>query len=159
LSNYLSVIPNAFITGFDINEHELRQAKRVFEQPGKIEFINEVPLGRKFDQVIFAASIQYFISLTQTINEYFDLLNPGGEIHILDTHFYSEKELVPARERSAEYFNQQGFPGFSSHYFHHRLEDLARYDFQILYQPSIINRFLKNYKNPFYWICIRNKTG
>ncbi len=110
---------------------------------------------KKIDSIIFAASIQYFESFEEIIQKALRLLKPNGEIHILDSHFYSMSELGAAIERSKLYFEGAGFPEMSQHYFHHTLDSVANFNYRFLYNPnSLLNRFLKN-KKPFYWIQIQ----
>jgi SAM-dependent methyltransferase len=163
LSAKLSAVPTSHVTGIDIGTEELNQAKRVFDHIEMLEFFNcsvhdEIVNNRQFDVIVFAASIQYFSSLEKIIADAVKLLKPGGEIHIIDSHFYNEKEVEDARLRSHNYYNVIGFPGLSNNYFHHSLEELKSFNHVILYNPgSIINRLRRN-RNPFYWICIRNNA-
>src|SRR5438045_3657839 len=98
LCHHLSKIPGSDVAGIDINKVELDQAKRVFDSIENLEFfygeiIDENTRNGKFDVIIFAASIQYFPSLDEILPLALELLNPGGEIHILDSHFYKSSEL------------------------------------------------------------------
>jgi len=163
LSAKLSAIPLSRLTGIDINGEELSQAKRVFSQFGNVEFFNcsledEILSGRKFDIIVFAASVQYFSSLEKVLNESLMRLKPGGEIHIIDSHLYKQSETSTARLRSNDYYKTIGFPEMSNQYFHHSLESLKLFNHDMLYDPnSIINKLKKN-KNPFYWVSIRNNA-
>ena len=163
LSAKLSVIPWTQVIGIDINDEELNQAKRVFGQIENLEFFNcslqdEMISDRKFDVIVFAASVQYFSSLEKALNESLKRLKPGGEIHIIDSHFYEQNEIDTARMRSNDYYKAIGFPEMSDQYFHHSLEGLKLFNHDILYDPhSVINK-LKRIKNPFYWICIRSNA-
>jgi ubiquinone/menaquinone biosynthesis C-methylase UbiE len=157
LSNQLSKIPGATVTGLDINEWELNQAKRVFPQirflRGEIETL---PGLDHYDCIVFAASLQYFPSIQEIVETCFLHLKQDGEIHILDTFFYSEKEVALARSSSAAYFNRQGFSQLSNYYFHHTTADLEKFTYKVMYDPSrLYNRLFWN--NPFPWICIKNK--
>ena len=160
LSAKLSVIPFSKVTGIDINEEEMKQAKRVFSKIKNLQFHNcswqnEMISDRKFDIIIFAASVQYFPSLERILNDVLTLLRPGGEVHILDSHFYRQKDINAARQRSRDYFKSIGFPEMADHYFHHSINKIELYDHKVLYDPnSLLNRFRKN-KNPFYWFCIK----
>ncbi|MFI5187887.1 MAG: class I SAM-dependent methyltransferase [Chitinophagales bacterium] len=159
LCSQLSKIPGSNVAGIDVNKTELDQAKRVFDPIENLEFFNceivdESIADEKFDAILFAASIQYFPSITETLTMALQLLNPDGEIHILDTFFYKSSELEMARKRSAEYYESIGFPDMSNHYFHHCIDELKPYHYKLFHNPDlIINRLMKN-KNPFHWICI-----
>jgi ubiquinone/menaquinone biosynthesis C-methylase UbiE len=159
LCHHLSKIPGGEVAGIDINKTELEQAKRVFDSMEDLEFfygeiIDEGIRNEKFDAIIFAASIQYFPSLDQILPLALELLNPEGEIHILDSHFYKPSELEMARKRTFDYYQSIQFPEMSKHYFHHCLDELKPYNYKMVYNPDlIINRLIKN-KNPFHWICV-----
>lgn len=163
LSAKLSGISFTQVTGIDINTEELDQAKRVFSHVRNLEFLNggiqnEVLNGRQFNVIVFAASIQYFSSLTDILHCALKRLKPNGEIHILDSHFYSSGGLKAARRRSIEYFNSIGFPEMIEHYFHRSLDELRQFNVKFLHDPhSIFNRFRKN-NNPFYWIRITDNA-
>jgi ubiquinone/menaquinone biosynthesis C-methylase UbiE len=160
LSHRLSSIGRSNIIGTDINFAEIQQAAKVFHNIPNLHFIysdpeSEVFEERQFDIIVFAAAVQYFSPLTGIIKRSLRLLKPGGEIHIIDSHFYSLAELSAAKKRSLLYFEAAGFPEMMNWYFHHSLEDLEQFNYSILYDPKgIFNRFLRN-KNPFPWICIK----
>jgi ubiquinone/menaquinone biosynthesis C-methylase UbiE len=157
LSHRLALLPGSYVTGTDINSTELDQAKRVFTETN-LEFINgDIRHGiikERFDAVVFAASLQYFSSLREIVNAALKQLVPGGEVHILDTHFYRYYQLEQAEQRTKRYFIEQGFPSMKDYYFHHSLEALDAYSFEILYDPNTLsNRIFK--RSPFHWIRIR----
>jgi ubiquinone/menaquinone biosynthesis C-methylase UbiE len=160
LSAKLSLISSSRVTGIDINTEELNQANRVFRHIKNLIFFerslqDEVISNLRFDIIIFAASIQYFSLLQNILNEAISCLKPGGEVHIIDSHFYNQKDVNDARQRSKEYYNAIGFPEMARQYFHHSFEELRLFRHKMLYKPgSIINRFKKN-KSPFHWICIK----
>jgi len=159
LCHHLSRIPGSNVAGIDINKTELDQAKRVFGHLENVEFLyggidDEKIRNERFDAIIFAASIQYFPSLGDIIPAALQLLLQGGEIHILDTHFYKFSELETARRRSMDYYHSLQFAEMSEYYFHHCIDELEPYIHKIVYNPDLfLNRFTKN-KNPFPWICI-----
>jgi ubiquinone/menaquinone biosynthesis C-methylase UbiE len=161
LTHQLAEIPGSRVTGIDINFRELQQAVRIFNHIPNLQFIhggiNAIETEEaKYDFIVFAASIQYFSSLKEIISLAMRKLKPNGEIHIIDTNFYKPGEIMAAKERSTQYFNDLGFPEMTNHYFHHSTEDLNFFRFEILYQPSFFNR-LSNNKNPFPWLCIKKQ--
>lgn len=166
LSNQLARIQGTTVTGTDINATELEQAKRVFgHQPNLVFTEGDIRQGllkkARYDIIIFAASIQYFPWLSEIIHSAFELTAPGGEIHIIDSPFYTAAARKKAAERSAGYFQQMGFPEMSQYYFHHVLEDLEQFKYKILYNPAAWHKqflpaFIAGEKNPFPWICITN---
>lgn len=162
LSHSLSFIKNATVTGQDINFTELQQAARVFNGQRKLRFVygdvfSGVLKDRKFDVIVFAASIHYFQSLNRILAFAMDHLNAGGEIHILDTHFYKAPEIKPAAERTRAYYRDLGFPEMGNHYFHHSITDLSLFRHRVLYDPrSWMNRLLGK-KDPFPWVAIKKR--
>jgi len=162
LSNRLSEIKQADITGLDINVTELYQARNVFGHKTNLHFLQgDIRDGmldkEKFDVVIFAASIQYFSSVPAIICKIGQLLNLDGEIHIMDSMFYSELNVHNAKSRSDRYFNELGFPEMSDHYFHHVFSELQKFNCKILSRPATGLKKMFAGKTPFYWVVI--KTG
>jgi SAM-dependent methyltransferase len=159
LSNRLSGLRTAQVTGLDINLPELEQASRVFAHKQNLRFVHGdlwsgIPQGERFDVIVFAASLQYFRSLPAVIDQAIELLSNKGEIHIIDTHFYPEKALELARQRSAAYFLSMGFAEMKRFYFHHSFSELEAYHYRILFDPrNIFNRVF--HKNQFHWIRVK----
>jgi ubiquinone/menaquinone biosynthesis C-methylase UbiE len=161
LTARLSGIANGEAIGIDINKVELKQARNVFGKIPNLRFIygdirSDVLSDKKFDLVVFAASIQYFESLKEIMNAALPLLTLQGEIHILDSFFYKENEIASAKQRTQKYFSEMGFPEMSQFYFHHSLDELQSFSYSVLYNPhSLMNKLLLE-KNPFYWVCVKN---
>ena len=160
LTNYLSGINNVRVTGTDINITELGQARRLFGEKENLNFVyGDIRSGifepSSFDIVFFAASIQYFESFHSIMDAALQLLKPGGEIHLLDSIFYTPPEVEKARYRSRIYFELKGHESMQRFYFHHSLKDLQPFRYEILYHPGqVINR-LYSRNNPFFWIRIK----
>ena len=158
LCGLLADLKNSVVIGNDINNLELNQAKRVFcGKPGlKFESGDWTNMDslRKFDIIVFAASIQYFPSFDNTIINAFSFLKPGGEIHILDSPFYDPGELEKARQRSHIYYESLGKCEMKAYYFHHVLDSLNGFKYKILFNPdNFISKIIFT-KDPFPWICI-----
>lgn len=161
LAAQLASVTQGTVTGMDVNGAELKKAKKVFQRRAGLHFVHGnicsgILSDQKFDLIVFAASIQYFKSLKEIVDVAFQHLTLQGEIHILDSPFYSTEEVFQARERTRKYFSSLGFPQMSKYYFHHCLSDLKSYNYKILYNPHSWMRKLMLRKNPFYWIMIRN---
>lgn len=162
LCHMLSTIKDVQITGSDINTTELSQAKRVFGSCANIRFVQEVPgvphvESGPFDIIVFAASIQYFAGFEETINRSLQLLHAGGEIHIMDTHFYTRSETAAAKDRSHHHYQAEGHAALASFYFHHTIDDLKRFQHTWLYNPAGIRHALFGRGTSFPWIRIVNK--
>lgn len=164
LAHLLAGIPGSMVTATDINTTELQQAKRVFGKKNNLVFTEGDIRNNNWnkagqDIVVFAASIQYFPWLGEIIHSAFELLAPGGEIHILDSPFYDDNGKAKAEQRSAEYFRQAGFPEMAQHYYHHTHTELEPFDYTYLYDPQswkqrLLPARITGPKNPFPWICI-----
>jgi len=161
LSAQLAAATRGEVTGIDINRIELKQAKKVFASRRNLNFVaadirNGIPGDKKYDLIVFAASIQYFDSFKEIINTALQYLTLQGEIHIIDSHFYLPEKIFPARQRTKKYFSEIGFPEMSDYYFHHSLRELQSFNHKVLYNPhSLINK-ISFKKNPFHWIVIKN---
>ena len=153
---------DADVTGIDINTVELEQAKRVFYRLPGLSFLktsleSDALKDKKFDLIIFAASIQYFSSLKQIINIAVEHLTLQGEVHIMDSPFYQQQELAAARQRTREYYSALGFAQMAEHYHHHTIAELETFQYKILHHPLAWKNKLSIKKNPFYWISIKNR--
>jgi len=90
-----------------------------------------------------------------------ELLKQDGEIHIIDTPFYSEEPAKDAKQRSVDYYKNLGYPEMAAHYYQHRWAQLGEFDYKIKYDPESYivkfrRRFLKRIVSPFPWIIIRH---
>lgn len=157
LAAMLAGIPGATVTGLDVNSTEIAQANRVFKE-NNLQFItdnfNEYQPGtERFDILVFAAALQYFPSAAEVLTRALDVLNPGGEIHIIDTPFYTRADALLAAQRCRDYYTDMGIPEMAGHYFHHSINEMHAFKYRIFYNPrALLNRLLK--KGPFCWIVI-----
>lgn len=162
LAHYIHSSLNVDCFGVDVNEAELRQAVRVFGNHQGLAFIYADIFSEIFDKpvadsIILASVIQYFSDAESLLTRLVNILAPGGQLHLIDSPFYTEKTIQSARERSKKYFNSLGQAEMQFHYFHHQWNVLDKFDFTINYNPStFLNRlFRKAYNDsPFPWIVI-----
>jgi ubiquinone/menaquinone biosynthesis C-methylase UbiE len=158
LSARLAGLKNSTVTGLDINELELNQAKRVFGSRRNIYFesaeIKDFRLNKPFDAIIFAAAIQYFPLISQTMGEAIKRLKQGGEIHILDSHFYHKVEISHAGQRSLRHYQSIGCGEMADFYFHHSFESIGAFHHKLLFNPLHFKNKLFRRRDPFPWICI-----
>ncbi len=158
LSNLIASNTPHTVIAADINSFELEQGKRLFQRKN-LKFIfadgsDIIPGEQSFDYIVFAASIQYFPSLSTILKISLDRLNPYGEIHIIDTRFYKTAEIAEARERTRLYYLSIGCPRMTSNYFHHSWGELKPFRPKLLFNPfSIINR-LTGSPHEFPWVRI-----
>lgn len=142
------------ITGVDVGAEELEQAARCFSSE-TVHFAccsdwSLLPQN-EFDLIYFAGSFHYFQPDTIFWEQLYSLLKPGGEIHIIETKFYTPEELEEAKVRSRNYFENLGV---NIDYYHHLTWELLPDPHDVLYKPDLRNKIFKN-RSPFPWIRIR----
>jgi ubiquinone/menaquinone biosynthesis C-methylase UbiE len=171
LTHYLAEhLPETAFAGLDINKTELKQASRTFRSTKNTTWIyadvmkDILPEGA-FDIVIFAASIQYFPDLDAILERASAILKPGGEIHILDSHFYGDNEMDAARQRTLSYYSGLGYAGMAANYFHHATGILESAKFTVekmnktrTWPDSGILRKIMGY-DEFEWYRIKKKDN
>lgn len=163
LSNMLSTSGH-YVIGMDQNSYELKQAASVFSSNPKLLFFNgdifSAPFSNfQFDVIVLASVTQYFQDINILLSTLLNYLKPQGEIHLIDSPFYSEDDLEKATLRSQEYYSSIGFPEMSEHYFHHRESDLQVFQPKRLYSPQPfflhLKRLMGKIDSPFPWFVIR----
>ncbi|HLA56171.1 MAG TPA: class I SAM-dependent methyltransferase [Flavobacterium sp.] len=156
-SHLMSNVAATAIIGIDINMPELELADETFKKPN-LDFAyadlfeNTALHSEKFDIVVFNSCLQYFENVPKLLAIVNDLLSDDGEIHIIDTPIYNNKNIDKVKQRTKAYYENLGFPDMAKHYFHHQFADFGK--FRIMYIRS--TSFLKYLKkdSPFPWILI-----
>lgn len=146
----------------DVNLNELEQAARVFNNENTSYIYANILATTLptsvFDIVIINSALQYFPNVSTLIKELFFISKPYGEIHIIDTPFYSQQDLMQAKNRTLKYYQSLGFPEMAKNYFHHRIDELKYLRHSYLYNPKTIRNKLSNLffekDSPFPWIVI-----
>lgn len=166
LTHQLARATKAQVLGLDVNKVELLQASRLFDNAqcrfayGDI-FQTTFPKP-SFDAIVLDSCVQYFPNLPQLLDRLLDLLRTNGELHILDSPFYDQKELANARDRTTTYYQKRGSGEMAQHYFHHSWSALNPYTHQVIYQPHALlarlRRKLLGEGSPFPWIILRPKS-
>lgn len=166
LSNRLAQISGCNVYAVDLNRKELEQGARVFSQTLSLKFIygnifENIFRPASFDLILLASSVQYFPDLNSLLKRLLELLKQDGEIHIIDTPFYTEELAGEAKRRSVDYYENLGYPEMAGHYYQHRWTELGEFDYKLKYDPKSYivkfrRRFLKRIVSPFPWIIIRH---
>ncbi len=159
LSHLLAQLPGSTLLGIDPGESEISQAQRVFVSQPNLSFktMNFEPnffLKQQFDIILFAASIQYFKSLSTTLNFALTLLRSEGEIHLIDSPFYKESDLIKSEQNSENHFKQLGYADMKYYYFRHSALELKAFRHKLFYRPNPLLLKLGLQTLPFPWICI-----
>ena len=146
----------------DINLTELEQAARIFSNDN-IKFIyadiftTSLP-SNTFDILIINSALQYFQNVPALIKELFFISKTYGEIHIIDTPFYNENEIMRAKNRTLKHYSSIGYTAMAARYYHHSTDVLKNFRFSYLYNPnSLINKlskFIFEPDSPFPWILV-----
>ena len=151
LSNHLTVV------GLDVNPPELEQAHTVFKAENLQYVYADIFEGQEhfkqqYDLITLNACVQYFEDFKALFSVLKSFIKPKGEIHILDSFFYPENEIVNAKKRTFQYYESLGFPEMASNYFHHSLNSIA--DFDVLYRPKngIFQKLFRKKDTPFMWL-------
>ena len=109
------------IVGLDINIQELKQASHVFQKEnlyfayGNIFKIEET-FKEQFDIIVLNGTTQYFPDFKLLLTTLLTFLKSEGEIHIIDSPFYTASEIKNAKERTINYYTNLGFPKMSENY-------------------------------------------
>lgn len=161
--------PDRLVYGLDVNQQELEQGARVFRHNPRMIFLFADVLGEalstaRVDLVLLAGAVQYFADVALLVPRLLHLLQPGGELHIVDSPFYSRGEAGRARGRSEAYYRGLGCPEMAGHYHHHRFDQLQSFSPELLHDPrSLRSRFRRRVcgsgESPFPWIRIRGGPG
>lgn len=160
-SHLMSQIPNTTVVGLDINAIELEQAATVFDAPNLTfvygDIFEIITFQNQFHIITLNACVQYFPNFDTLIHRLKTFLLPHGEIHIIDSPFYTIENLADAQKRSIAYYTNLGFPEMANYYYHHSIEAISEFD--ILYQPpkNKISKWLSVDYSPFMWLKYSKK--
>ncbi|MFO7258614.1 MAG: class I SAM-dependent methyltransferase [Bacteroidota bacterium] len=162
LTNFLARQLQVECCGIDINEVELKQAVRLFSSNSRVTYVYGDIESEAFDAcvvdvIVCASVIQYFANFRSLIDRLKQLLNPGGEIHIVDSPIYNGSDTEAAKARSEDHFRNSGHPRMASYYHHHTWMSLDDYRYTVLYNPRSLWGRMKRWMgfSPFPWIVIR----
>lgn len=152
--------PNNTVVGLDVNLIELTQAINSFPSDKLkwyyLDILNEKLPEEDFDIIVFCASFQYFDNPVALLNVCKTLLKPGGEIHIVDSPFYSKTDKEKAQQRSSAYFKIMDEEPMSNYYHHNTYECLKEFDYSFKYKPNaFLSKLLPIKDSPFPWILIK----
>jgi SAM-dependent methyltransferase len=129
-------------TGADLNLHELMQAENVFGCSETLRWVyadifNAAFPSEKYDVILLAASCQYFPDLGKLVDRLSELLSLCGQVHLLDSMFYSGIESRNAKDRTMQYYSRLGHPQMSAGYFHHSRKTIRALGFKKLFPPAL----------------------
>ena len=171
MSNQLAKNPKWNVTATDLNLEELEQGARLFgrdnltfayadvvSQKGVFSDDFQKIFGEPFDIILLAASVQYFRDLEALVISLRKRLKTGGEIHFIDSHFYSSQwTRNEATWRSHDYFLKMGVPKMLTYYHHHHWPEMKKLGGENLHN-NFTSKLLQKigWLAPFPWIRMRN---
>lgn len=148
--------------GIDVVPSELEKAARLFNREN-VHFIygdistSSLPTDT-FNLIILNSSLSYFKELDKLLKEFFLISKTYGEVHIIDTPFYNNNNLMINKNNSLKYFTSIGLPEMASYYFHHSMDELRYFRYELLFNPNTFKHKLTDYffgqDSPFYWILV-----
>lgn len=157
--SHLMCLQGHRVTGLDVNFTELQQAAEAFPAANLnwccLDLLDEPVPGAPYNLITFCASFHYFRDSRALLERCQSLLAAGGEIHIIDSPFYSDANRSEARARSLDYFSQHGVPDLIQHYYHNTYADLSAFRYRFGYKPGgWLNRLLRRHDSPFPWLIL-----
>ena len=164
MTNKLSGINQSAVVGVETNALEAEQARRVFAGNRRLTFFsgdifqNELLKEKLFDVIILAASIQYFKDVESSLKYLLRLLNEDGEIHILDSHFYTERAQRKAKVVTENYYREIGFEEMEKHYHHHLWSTLEGLNYEVKnrsFKDKVLLKMSSVRASYFPWIIIK----
>lgn len=163
-TNKIAAINSALtVIGLDKNKTELMLAANTFSKNNLQWIYADIYANlfkrESFDIILLNASVQYFADISALINILLGYLKNKGEIHIRDTAFYSEADVVKAKKSTEAYYQKNNAQEMIPYYFHHTWNDIKQYNYTILYKPSLMNKLkskiLLRPFIPFPWVVIK----
>jgi SAM-dependent methyltransferase len=149
-----------FTIGLDVGKEELEQASRCFNRENlHFTCCTDLTLFPKnnFDLICFNASIQYFDLSQKFWNTLNELLTEFGEIHILDSPIYYQRDQEEAKKRSEKYFESLGEKAANSYYNHLIWNNLPS-GYSILYRPKKWTLKVFRNRSPFAWLMVQKRS-
>lgn len=144
------------VTGIDINLVELEQAEKVFGTNERLQWVyadilKDGVTNHPFDLIVLGASCQYFHDITVLTDTLRNLLAPGGQIHLLDSFFYSKDNFDAAVLRTKDYYLNIGYPQMAEYYYHHLSSDLKQLGYKKLYPTLFAGK-----GKPEWWVYFKS---
>lgn len=148
--------------GIDLVSSELEQAARLFNRDNVHFLYGDITVSSlptdTFNIVILNSSVQYFKELYKLLKELLIISKSYGEVHIVDTPFYNQNDLMLVKNKSLKHFTSIGLPEMASKHFHHTTEELKYFRYKFLYNPYTFKNKLLNYffeqDSPYPWVLI-----
>jgi ubiquinone/menaquinone biosynthesis C-methylase UbiE len=146
------------VMGLDVNLVELQQAVDAFGADHinwlYADVLNDPMPESKFELITFCCSFQYFEHTQELLKHCKTFLKPGGEIHIIDSPFYSQSEQAAAKARSVDYFKRMGAEEMQQYYHHHSMDLFKEFELKFMYRPNRFRTLIFK-DSPFPWLMLK----
>ena len=169
LAAAIATLPGTTVVGVDSNTVELAQAERVFGDRPNLSFRSAnletmAAPAQPIDVLVLASVIQYLADLPAFLARARSWLADDGEIHILDSPLYRERDVAAARDRSRTHYASIGVPEMADAYRHHTWTELEPFHPTVLHRPEpsagrLLRRLAGRIETPFPWLVIRQETA
>lgn len=160
LAAKMAEIEGSQVVGVDINMLELEQAAKNFSHKNLDFFFGDIYEDifpkKEFDHIILFDVIPYFPKLDRLINRCREYLKDDGEIHILESPFFLEKDIPKALEEMKTYYAELRAEEMLTYHHFHEKQILNNYDYSILYKPSWLKSVFNKDLSLHPWIRITN---
>ncbi len=168
MANWMTTRLPSETWAFDINRQELETGSRLFHNNHNLKFfygnIFKDPLPEDyFHFILMSGTTQYFYNLTPLFQRLMSLLKKGGEIHIIESPWYSKHAQHQAKKTSQIYYQQLGLPQMVSFYFYHTYRGIIL-PFHRLYHPQsfynkIISFFQRRSSSAYPWLRLTKSNS
>ncbi len=160
LGGRIAQMPQFEVVGVDIHGGLLERGAKVFAEED-IRFVcgdifEDIAELNSFDVIVVCDALMYFPKLEKLINRCRQYLKPGGELHLIENTFYTEKEREIAIQKKQTHLQDIGCEEMMEYLTFHSETDLHIYDYNYLYKPSGFLRMFSDKKSPYPWIRILN---
>lgn len=146
----------------DIDLLQLEQASRLFANHNSkfiyADILSASLPANTFDVVILNSSLQYFPNISVLFKELFYISKTYVEIHIIDTPFYNQADLIKMQNESLKHFMKIGMPELQTKYYVHTFEELKFLRHNYIYNPYTLKQKIFNFvfekDSPYPWIIV-----
>ncbi len=162
LAHHIHRHSGAQILGVDIDPQEIAQASRVFGSE-RLQFecgdIFELDISQRFDHIFVVGAIQYFADPIGLWSRLDALLTPSGEIHVLDSPVYADRQAArQAEERGSAYYSDLGVAQMASLFHRHTFAAFPGFEIQRESWVGRIWRRVRRNRSPFVWLIRRMRS-
>ncbi len=158
-SAFLAKINGMNVYAVDVQKKAMEQGAKVFKLD-RLHFVygdifEDIFPEKSFPLITLSGSIQYFDNLEKLINRMFYFLEPGGEIHIVDSPLDSKSGDPGSIKKTQKVYDALGLSGMSKFHFHHGWDAIEKRKHTVMYKPKGgLSKMFGKKENPLCWVRI-----